>query len=261
MRYWAAKGRPGTDTAFDTAQMKVGRRLAMKILNASRFALSFGPSDGEITEPIDLALVANLATLVERATASFEAYDYTSALESTEEFFWSFCDDYLELVKARAYGEDSTGSARATLTLAVSTLLRLFAPFLPFVTEEVWSWWQDGSVHRAPWPTADQLRKPGGDPAVLAAASTAIGAVRKAKSDQRLSMRQPVTRLTVTAPAAYLANLAPALDDLRAAGTIAQVVTETGVGEPSFGVVVDTVDLGGAGGAAPCPGSGGGPPV
>ncbi len=240
VRYWAAKGRPGTDTAFDTAQMKVGRRLATKILNASRFALGFGPSDDEITEPIDLALLSGLAGLVERATASFEAYDYTSALESTEEFFWSFCDDYLELVKARAYGAGASGSARATLTLAVSTLLRLFAPFLPFVTEEVWSWWQDGSVHRAPWPTADELVRPGADPAVLAAASTAIGAVRKAKSDRRLSMRQPVERLTVTAPVAYLANLAPALEDLRAAGTIAQIVTETGDGEPSFAVVMET---------------------
>ena len=241
VRYWAASGRPGVDTAFDIGQMKVGRRLAIKLLNASRFALGIGVTAGalaaEVTEPIDRALLAGLGEVVADATAALDGYDYTRALERTEEFFWFLCDDYLELVKARAYGEQGDGpaaSARAALSVALSTVLRLFAPFLPFVTEEVWSWWQQGSVHRAAWPTAE----PGdGDPAVLAAASAAIGAVRRAKSAARLSMRADVATLVVQADAGAVAALRAGLDDLRAAGRVAEVRFEPSErAEPEFDV-------------------------
>jgi valyl-tRNA synthetase len=231
-RYWAASGRPGVDTAVDFGQMKVGRRLAIKLLNASKFVLSRLGEEGEITAPLDQAMLAGLASLVEEATTAFEGYDYARALERTESYFWRFCDDYLELVKSRAYGgqgEEAAASANRALTLSLSTMLRLFAPFLPFVTEEVWSWWKEGSVHRATWPTADELRAPAGagaDPLVLDVASAVLGEVRKAKTANKVSMRADVARTTVRDSHDRLAALALVAADVRDAGRIAELVTE-----------------------------------
>jgi len=224
VRYWAANGRPGTDTAFDEAQMKVGRRLAIKLLNASRFALGLGapPADAAPTEPLDLALLARLSALVDEVTSAFEGYDYARALERTEGFFWSFCDDYLELVKNRAYASTpESASARATLREALSVLQRLFAPFLPFVTEEVWSWWQEGSVHRAAWPSA--VGGTGGDVAVLDAASTVLAAVRRAKTEAKLSPRSPVDAVVAAGPGEWLDLVRAAASDLRDAGNLARL--------------------------------------
>ena len=147
-------------------------------------------------------MLAGLADVVDRATAAFEAYDYARALERTETFFWAFCDDYVELVKGRAYGAAGQQAPRRrtrALRLALSTLLRLFAPILPFVTEEVWSWWQEGSIHRAPWPDAAEVRAAAGegDPAVAEVTGEVLGAVRKAKSEAQRSMRAPVERVVV----------------------------------------------------------------
>jgi len=240
VRYWAASGRPGVDTAFDEGQMKVGRRLAIKLLNASKFVLSrlnllpAGPDaeEGDVTAPLDQAMLAGLAALVDEATTAFEGYDYARALERTESFFWGFCDDYLELVKSRAYGgqgEAAAASANRALTLALAAMLRLFAPFLPFVTEEVWSWWKDGSVHRAAWPQAEELRGPAGrtaDPLVLEVAASVLGEVRKAKTVAQASMRAEVARVVVRDTPERLAALAGAADDVRDAGRIAELVSE-----------------------------------
>jgi valyl-tRNA synthetase len=230
VRYWAASGRPGTDTAFDVAQMKVGRRLAIKILNASKFALGMGAAiDADaITLPLDVALLTALRDVVQRATEAFEKYDYARALDVTESFFWSFCDDYLELVKERAYGaqgDQAAASAKATLAATLSVLHRLFAPFLPFVTEEVWSWWQDGSVHRAAWPVVDDALAAdrSGDAALLSTVATALSAVRKAKSDAQVSMRTDVQSAAVTASATQVAQIQAAEGDLKGAGRIAEL--------------------------------------
>jgi valyl-tRNA synthetase len=243
IRYWAASARLGTDAALDVGQMKVGRRLAIKILNASKFALSFGeagdtadeedPADegdrhGAVTEPLDVAMLAALRDVVIRATGALDDYDYSRGLETVEAFFWTFCDDYLELVKDRAYGGRGPGpaaSAQAALRAALDVLLRLLAPFLPFATEEVWSWWHQGSVHRAPWPTAGETEPAASDPSpqLLQAVGAALAGIRKAKSEAKVGMRAEVASAVVAGPPEELALVRRAVDDLRAAGRIERV--------------------------------------
>jgi valyl-tRNA synthetase len=245
VRYWAASGRPGTDTAEDKDQMKNGRRLATKVLNATKFVLGrlgerAAPGPDEVTEPIDVDLLVQLAALVDEATAAFERFDYARALERTEAFFWRFCDDYLELVKVRAYGDADaapTRSARAALSVALSVLLRLLAPILPYATEEAWRWWHAGSVHVASWPVRDELGELPPDPrGVLAATSEVLAAVRKEKSTAKRSMRADVAHVLVRTDEGGVDAIGAARDDLVAAGAIAALVVE--VGEPAVTVVL-----------------------
>ena len=265
VRYWATSARLGTDTAFDPGQMKIGRRLATKLLNASKFALGLGdpPAGAHAGEPVDRAMLAELALLVDEATVAFEDYDYARALKSSEEFFWRFCDDYLELVKDRAYREGpAAASARTALRGALSTLIRLFAPFLPYATEEAWSGGRSesgaarpgfttGSVDRASWPTSAELRaltgpddqaeagpnagagplqpvdqfQPVDQPSVLVVAADVLRQIRKAKSDAKVSVRFGVQAVLVTDTQPRLDAVQAVLPDLISAGNVADFST------------------------------------
>jgi valyl-tRNA synthetase len=227
VRYWASSARLGADTAFDESQIKVGRRLAIKILNASRFVLSMEAGPGEVSQPLDRAMLTTLAEVVGEATAALDGYDHAGALDTVERFFWGFTDDYLELVKQRAYGahgSDGAASAVAGLRLALDSFLRLFAPFLPYVTEEVWSWWRAGSVHRAAWPSPEELPG-GGDPGVYETAAAVLTAVRKDKALAKVSLRAAAERVAVRDTTERLARLAEAERDLCEAGNIVALET------------------------------------
>jgi valyl-tRNA synthetase len=245
VRYWAASGRSGADTAFDTGQMRVGRRLAIKLLNASKFVLanpSAGPQaapssvEGRATAAVDRGLLTMVGRLVRESTEDLEDYNYARVLERTESLFWFFCDNYLELVKARRYGDhgvEAAVSANAALLGALSPLLRLFAPFLPFVTEEVWSWWQSGSIHAARWPKPEELFDIAGgehddDVRALELAAAVLGEIRKKKSEEQRPLKTPVARATIRLPDRDRPLLLAAEADLRAAGLIAGFEIQAG---------------------------------
>ena len=230
VRYWAASARPGVDTAFSEDQMKVGRKLATKLLNATKFVLGFGEANPTAipTEAVDIAMLARLASVVDEATNAFETYDYARALEKSESFFWWFCDDYVELVKTRAYSEGAgSDSARAALQRALSTLQRLFAPHIPFATEEVWSWWQTGSIHRASWPTQTDLL--GGTTAVestedlLDAVCNVLAVIRRTKTEAKVSQRAEVEHVLVSATDTQISLLQFGLVDLLNAGVAQKI--------------------------------------
>ena len=223
VRYWAASSRLGTDAAFDPEnpkQIKIGRRLAIKVLNAAKFVYSFPHTEGAtITEPIDVDLLKRLAEVVRIATESYDKFDHARALEVTEQFFWTFTDDYLELVKERAYRDEVSpeqASAVAALRLAIDVFLRLLAPVIPFATEEVWRWTHDGSIHIAPWPTVGEIPFEGPSSGLLDLCGVALVGIRGAKTDAKASQKTVVTNATVTGPAL----LAEAKADLAAVGRI-----------------------------------------
>ncbi len=225
VRYWAAKGGPGVDTAFEPGQMKVGRRLAIKLLNASKFVLTKTAPVGPVTEPVDCGMLQRLAALVAGVTRHLDEYDYSAALRETEAFFWWFCDDYIELVKRRRGGDGpGAASANASAQLALSTMLRLLAPYLPFTTEEVWSWWQPGSVHRAAWPAPDDIAKvlvgAASQLDALAQASAVTAAIRHQRSTRSLGFGVQV-RAALTLPAAFEASWASIEPDVLAGNNIA----------------------------------------
>lgn len=229
VRYWAASSKLGVDAAFDPqnpTQMKIGRRLAIKVLNASKFTLGFQETEGaSVTEPLDRSMLAALIDVVGEATRAFDRYDHARALEVTETSFWTFCDDYLELVKDRAHGAPSTGQASAVtaLRVALGVYLRLLAPFIPYATEEAWSWFHSGSIHTSEWPTRDEVARVAGDDAnarMLDVVGAALIGIRGAKTEAKVSQRTEVLVATARGPKADLDLLRFGLEDLRNVGRV-----------------------------------------
>ena len=224
-RYWAASARLGADTAMDEKVFKVGKRLATKLFNAGKFVLAQAAVVHPVQRELDLAFAAKLRGLVTRATDAFEEFNHAQALAETESFFWThFTDTFIELAKARARSEsdaDGRGSAVAALRLGLNVLLRLFAPFQPYVTEEVWSWAYaeetgQPSIHRAPWPSETDFEAVAAPDHELSfeIATACWGAINKRKADEKVSMGREVVRLGVAANAATLARFELVREDV-----------------------------------------------
>jgi valyl-tRNA synthetase len=251
-RYWAGSARLGTDTAFDDKVIQVGKRLVTKLFNAGKFVLAQEAEAHPITAELDRAFAGELRALVERASAAFAEFNFAEALQATESFFWTrFTDSFIELAKQRARGEGGVGeadrgSAVAALRLGLDVLLRLFAPTLPYITEEVWSWAfaaEKGqpSIHAAPWPGAADfagVAEPT-DPESLALAITAWAAINKAKADAAVAVGREVEELVLAAGPATEMRLRGVLADVLAASRVRthRLEVDAGVAEGEVRVV------------------------
>jgi valyl-tRNA synthetase len=259
VRYWSGLARYGVDTAFDPGIMKIGRRLAMKIFNAGKFVLSNSCEAGEVTEALDLAFLAKLKKTAEDAAKSFENYEPAQALMETEKFFWShFTDSYLELVKTRTWGEKTgdhdvrvKASAVHALRLGLKTFLKLFAPFLPFTTEEVWRMafsdvgGEQKSIHRALYPTSKDFDGiASGDPEIFDSAMAAQSAINQQKTLSKVSIARAITHLKLKANAESIKHLTPALSDVCGASKVERVETVTDSTLEKNVFVVDHIEYG-----------------
>jgi valyl-tRNA synthetase len=251
VRYWAARARLGADTAFDEKMFAIGKRLVTKLYNAGKFVLSQEGPRGAIQDELDRAFVAELRSLVARATTAFDEFEYSKALEETEAFFWGhFTDNYLELVKRRAREGAGPGRASAlrTLRLGLSVLVRMLAPFLPTITEEVWSWAfaeETGtrSIHVAAWPSVAELQDIAApaDPESFVVAAAAIGAVRRERTAAKLSMAKPLRTARLLARPPDLERLARVAADVAAAANAPALETEITRADPEerFSAVIE----------------------
>jgi valyl-tRNA synthetase len=235
VRYWAAKARLGSDTAFDDGVFQVGYRLVTKVFNASKFVLmqldGVGHSTPKmITEPVDLSYVAGLNSVVEKCTAALEKLDYASALDAAESAFWDFCDYYIELVKGRAYREEDEAkkrSAQATLDISLSVFLRLLAPYTPYITERVWQARYNDlskSVHVATWPqpinVSDELNSSSD---LYSTAKEIISIIRSEKTNAQKSMKAEVATLGLSGDTAFIDCAKLAESDIKRAGVVSDV--------------------------------------
>ncbi|QKX02271.1 valine--tRNA ligase [Wolbachia endosymbiont of Dirofilaria (Dirofilaria) immitis] len=209
VRYWAANSRLGADTVYSENILKVGKRLITKLWNASKFVSIFigkhqAISINSVSEMMDRWMLSKLYKVIEKATSNLLQFKYCEALNVVEEFFWEdFCNNYLELVKRRAYGDIVTNranlSAKQSLAYALSIVLRLFAPFLPYITEEIhYQLYSCNSVHtQSNWPDKEELvydkhSEEMGDDFIQI-----LNTVREIKADNKVSVKHRIKKLII----------------------------------------------------------------
>ncbi len=241
VRYWASTSHLGADTAYSEEVFKIGQKLITKLFNASKFvAMNFDVLNerSSVTEASDLWILSKLHIVIKRATESFNQFEYARAREVIEEFFWKdFCDNYLEICKVRSYGlsaEKLVGielsdtqkesinakqeSAILALRICLNTILKLFAPFIPHVCEEIYStifaeeFTKISSINsRGNWPKLDQKFFNQKFYDIGEAALAVIFEVRKFKSENNLSMKTTVKRIQINCEK----DLSEILEDLK----------------------------------------------
>jgi valyl-tRNA synthetase len=237
-RYWAAGSAVGDDLPYKEKGLRAGEKLLRKLWNASKLVDSLTPDDRvefdhDDLQELDRWLLASLDEEVAYITEKLAAYEFSKARDRLRSFFWhTFCDDYLEIAKQRIReGEDK--SAAYTLQVAHRRFLKLFAPFLAHITEELWrDMHGEESVHRADWP------EPFGLEADVDAGETAlavVSALRRYKSDNQLSMNAALDSVRVYGDVAGFA------EDIRRVMHVEAL--ETRDEEPPIESVVTGIDL------------------
>ena len=241
LRYWTATPNLGHDLRYDERDVAGGKRIVTKLWNSTKFMkMNLGDhrpglegADYRPT-PIDRWVLSKLHGAIRQATCDFERYEYAHALRAAERFFWEvLCDNYLEIIKDRFwspedYAPEATAAARETLYRCSWDVLRLFAPFLPYITEElfqrVFRPFEGGvSIHTAPWPESDASRI---DPAVEGQGDLlliVVDGIRKFKTSLQIHQGRKLTRLAITCPGEVRASLEALGEDLRSAVRAAEV--------------------------------------
>jgi len=201
LRYWASGSKLGEDMDYQEKDLKTGQKFVNKLWNAAKFT-GMHIKEGTPTTTIDIWILTKLAKTIREATEAMDNYEYSKAKFILEHFFWNFCDNYLELIKMRLYNENESKekeSAGATLSIVFNALLRLWAPITPFITEELYQNMfkkEQTSIHNTEWPKApayaDKEKESAGD-----IISEVLSAVRKKKSENKLSMKAPIKELVI----------------------------------------------------------------
>ena len=226
VRYWAASFRLGADATNDESIFKVGSKLVNKIFNASKFVLSHSAEGQKITNDLDKSFLFELKKTCDISTKAYEDFEFSIALQEIEKFFWnSFTDNYIEIVKLRARNSDNKSeqsSAVLTLRKTLNIVLRMFSPFLPTITDEVWSWVfaeETGvkSVHLYEWPESEEIEKYTDSLTyeLFPIACNIIGLVRKAKSENGLSLNSPLEKIIIFANSSNQKKISIFVDDLK----------------------------------------------
>jgi len=239
-RYWAAGTSIGDDFPYREGDLEAGERLLQKLWNASRLVDQLTPADPpespatEDLAAIDRWLLAKLDATVESVTDRFQAYEFAKARDELRTFFWStFCDDYLEIAKQRL-SDGGDPSTEYALVTAHRTFLKLWAPFLPHITEELWRRLYEGeeSLHTTNWPT------PRGYDADLAAGEATmdvISGLRRYKTENGLALNATLDHAEVYG---HIGGFAAAIEDVMHVGTL-----QTFDGEPDVTTEISDVDL------------------
>jgi valyl-tRNA synthetase len=210
LRFWAAGSKLGEDLPFQEKDLVTAQKFITKLWNASKFAImhleDYKGDKPEKLEPVDKWILSKLSKIIKTSTDSFKKYEYNRTKADVENFFWhELCDNYLEIAKDRLYNPDQRGkeqrlSAQYALHTTLLAILKMVAPIMPYITEEIYQLYFNRSdsaksIHISKWPEpiiTDETAEKIGELVVYAAQKS-----RQAKSDKNLSLKTPLKNLLI----------------------------------------------------------------
>lgn len=228
LRQWAASGSTGHDIRFRWEDVDYAWRFLIKLWNASKFTLSSLSDYNPLETPpslrlLDLWLLSNLREVIERTTKAMEEMNFNEALDTIRNFTWHvFCDHYIEAVKYRIYGQSTVESKKAAqyvLSKALFIILRLLAPFCPFICEEIYGAYFKSkvgidSIHLTPWPQQSECEFDEQSKSRGSVVIATIAAIRRSKIENRLSPGHLLRHLWIS-PGPYIQDVQAGLEDIK----------------------------------------------